>query len=394
VLDEDKARNFQDLLSRLDGSVSPTDAVREQLNQSFELLSQQQERLNYHWQSLEQQRSQTQQRQSEVDQRGQEIQNRWNEWHQAQATLEQARAELKAQQSALTAKEEYAGILGVQLQHNEDLYQQMYRLAENSDNIQIGRQVDIVALEKLSIDELQKLVRDLESELEKSSRFVESQEEELTLKQQEIEELKAKIQAANDYDRLNLENELADEQDGYQMLNETLVGQRRSLQERKTILSQHQSLLRRRQGLPEPEGRGPVVDLGPVIAQVETLRHQQVEELHKLEAQIQQIKAAIQQAEGLVNNQSAEQENKRNALKQQESELVGERSQLAELQGKIALYQEWLQPVQDAADGLRQKLEAIAGDLSQVQETGNSQSQALAEIRQLLASLTNTPEFV
>ncbi|MBF2029026.1 MAG: hypothetical protein IGS48_20070 [Oscillatoriales cyanobacterium C42_A2020_001] len=393
VLDEEKARSLQELLNRLSSSAPSTDGIREQVNGSLEAFNQQQERLGMHWQLLEQLRSQAQQSQSEVEQQSQTIHARWQEWHQAQEALEQARSELKAQQSALNTKQEYARMLSVQMQHSEEVHQQLFRLAETSDKVKVGLQVDVEALEKMPLDELQKLAQELEAELEKMSRFVHIQEEELNAKQQEIEEIRAKIQAANEYDRLNLENELADEQDGYQMLNETLVGQRRNLQARKSVLSQHQTVLRRRQGMPEPEGSNGVIDLSPVTMLVDVQRQQQAEELQKLEAQIEQMKTAIQQAEGLIASQTTDQEDKRNELKQLEAELVGRRATVAELQGKVSLYQEMLQPLQDAADGLRHKLEAIAGSLNQMQEGCNHQLQALDEMRQTLLSLTNTPEL-
>ncbi len=394
VLDEEQASKIQELLSHLSGTVPPTDSIRDNLNQSLEGLTQQQAFLGQHWQNLEQQRSTAQQLQHEVDRQTFDIQQRWQEWHQAQEALEQARAEFKIQQSALQHKQDYARMLSIQVQQNEDLHQQMYRLADASDNITISQQVDVTALEKMPVDELQRVVQDLERDLEKLSRFVESQEEELRLKQQEIEELQAKIQAANDFDRLNLENDLADEQDGYQMLNETLVGQRRNLRERKGILNQHQMVLRRRQGvLADSDGQNSGIDLGPLLGQIESQRHQQAEELQKLESQIEQMRAAIDQAQGLVNSQTAEQENKRNELKQAEELVKGRRKEVAEIWGRVNLYQEMLQPVQDGVDALRQRLESIAGIMSQVQEAGDYQLQAIAEMRQIIVNLTSTPEL-
>lgn len=390
-LDEEQARTIQELLNRLASSMPPTNSVREQLDWSFEVLTQQQNVLNQHWQTLEQQRSQAQQQQDELERQADEIHQRWREWHQAQESLEQARAELKAQQSALNAKQDYSRMLSVQLQNNEDLHQQIYRLAETSDKIRIGGQpVDLEALEKMPIDELQRTVQDLERELEKLSQFVESQEEELTAKQEEIDELQAKIQTVSEFDRLSLENDLADSQDGWQMLNETLVGQRRSLQERKSTLNQHQAVLRRRQGHGAEEGQEPDIDLSPILGQVDALRQQQAEELQKLENQLEQMQSAIQQAQGMVTTQSVEQENQRNDLKQQEQTLQARRVSTAEIMGKVNSYQEILQPIQDGVDGLRQKLEAIGGSLAQAQASGDDQQQAIAEMRQIISSVTSS----
>lgn len=390
-LDEEKARSLQNLLNRLSGTTPATDGMRDQVNGAFERFNQQQERLGSHWQLLDQLRSQAQQQQNDVEQQSQELHNRWQSWHQAQEALEQAQAELKAQQTLLTTKQEYALLLSTQLQTSEEAYQQLFRLAETSDVVKVGASVDVEALEKMSLDELQKLTQDLQSELEKMSGFVQSQEEELTAKQQEIDDIKAKIAAANDFDRLNLENELADEQDGYQMLNETLVGQRRNLQSRQSVLSQHQAVLCRRQGMPAPEGATVAIDLTPVTTLIESQRQRQSEELQKLEAQIEQMKVAIQQAEELVTNQTGEQENRRSELKQFEFDLMGRRSATAEVQGKVGLYQEMLQPMQDAADSLRQQLETLAGSLGQVQETSQQQQAAIAEMHQLMQNLTSQP---
>ncbi|HEY9909305.1 MAG TPA: pilus motility taxis protein HmpF [Thermosynechococcaceae cyanobacterium] len=393
VLDEDKARTIHDLLNRLSGAVLPAEAPREQVNQSLEVLHQQQALMSQHWQNLEQQRNTSQQLQAEVDRQAQEIQSRWQEWQQAQDSLEQARSELKVQKNALNQKQEYSRMLGVQLQHQEDLYQQTYRLSEVSDKVTIGQLIDTEALGRLSIDELQRIVQDLERDLEKLSRFVESQEEELGYKQEEIDAIQARIQAASEYDRLSLENELADEQDGYQMLNETLVGQRRSLREREGVLRQHQEFLSRRQGNTDGDTQGSEIDLGPILNHIEAQRQQQSEELRKLENQIEQMQSAIQQAQGMISSQTIEQENKRNELKVQDQTLQAQRSSLAENWGRVNLYQELLQPLQDGIDGLRQRLEGTAGAIVHVQESGDHQLQAIAEMRQVLISLTSLPEL-
>ncbi|MGA7933596.1 MAG: pilus motility taxis protein HmpF [Kovacikia sp.] len=391
-LDDEQAQAIQGLLERLSGSIPSVEFVREEMNQSLEIVTQQQNSLAHHWQTLEQQRSTAQQSQEEVDRQAEDIHQRWQQWHQSQESLEQARAELKVQQSSLNQKQESSQMLGVQLQHQEDLYQQVYRLADSSDKVAIGQQIDLETLAKMPLNELQTLVQDLERDLQKLSQFVESQEEELRLKQQEIDQIKVKIATTNGLD-LNLENELADEQDGYQMLNETLVGQRRNLRERKNLLNQHQAVLRRRQGQANGSDQEDEIDLGPILGQIEALRHQQADELQKLENQIAQMRGAIDQAQSLVISQTAEQENKRNDLKQMEQKLLDRRREVAEMWGRVNLYQEMLQPIQDHVDSLRHRLDSLAGNMSQMQESGDEQGRAIAEIRQILVSLTNTPEL-
>jgi chromosome segregation ATPase len=392
-LDDEQARTLYGLLDKIATAVPQAESWIDQANTALAAISEHQNLLGQHWQNLEQQRTTAHQLQTEVERRGQEIQTHWQTWEQAQELVEQARIELNAQQKLLASKREYAQMLGLQLQSQDELNQQIYRLAEGADNITISsQQVDLAALEKMPLDELQRLVQELEQELVKLSQFVESQEEELRSKQEEIDALQAKIQAASEFDRLNLENELTDEQDGYQMLNETLVGQRRSLGERRGLLNQHQMVLRRRLGQPTEAGQDMGIDLGPLLTQVENQRHQQAEELQKLESQIEQVQLAIQQAEALLNTQGQEQEQKRQELKQSEQALVAQRAELAEIWGKVNLYQELLQPFQDSIDRLRQQLESLVNGLSQGQSAGE-QLQAIAEMRQILGRLSNIPEL-
>jgi hypothetical protein len=142
----------------------------------------------------------------------------------------------------------------------------------------------------MPIDELQGLVQHLQQDLEKVFRFVNDQEEELTLQRETIEELQGKIQAASEYDRMALENEMADERESYQMLNETLVGQRLRLQEREDVLKQHQAVLWRRLGTANAPKQGGDMELGPIVAQLNTQRQQQSQELQRLENEIQQVR--------------------------------------------------------------------------------------------------------
>jgi septal ring factor EnvC (AmiA/AmiB activator) len=65
----------------------------------------------------------------------------------------------------------------------------------------------------------------------------------------------------------------------------------------------------------------------------------------------------------------------------------------AELSGKVSLYQETLQPQQDSLNEIRQKLEAIAAALTQIQETGDYQLQAIAQMRQTIEGLIESPEM-
>jgi chromosome segregation ATPase len=395
-LDIAQAHQMQELLNRLSGAVAPTETVREQLNLSFEVVSQQQSTFDHYWHQLNQQQTAAQQLQDEVEQQAQEIHQHWQEWHQLQDALEQARADLKAQQSTLQLKQEYIQVLSKQLQSQEALHQQVVGLTGFSGRSHLATKVDLEALEKMPLEELQTVVADLQKDLEKVCGFVNSQEEELSVQQKVIEKLEGQIQEVNEYDGLQLDAELADERESYQMLNKTLVGQRRNVLERQEILKMHQVMLARRQGLPLEDDKAPEIDLGPILAQIDGIKQQHTQSLRQLEDEVQELRSAIEQAQSSVDQQVAAQESRLSELKQFEQQWQSKKAAAAEMWGRVSTYQETLQPPQDGLDSLREKLETIAGVMAQFQEASDYQLQAIAEMRQAIMNLTGnqSPEFI
>jgi chromosome segregation ATPase len=393
VLDEAQSQVLSELLNRLSSRTAPTEVVQEHLNTAWEFVEKQQAILNPHWQQLEQQKTVATQQQEEVDRLGQTLCDRQNAWQQTQNSLEQQKAELKVSAALLAGKQEYAQILKAQLQNQEELYQQLQTLAASSGGI--GQQIDVPALENMPLDELQKLVQDLQQKFDIDSNFVHEQEQELKYKQETIETLQNKVSQASDQEVINLEIELAEEKDLYQMLNQSLVGQRRNLLQRQKLIKQHQNILLRRQGhTVEQLETEPKIDLSPILSQAENYRQQQSQELQKLEREIEQIRAGLELTEGMIQNQSHELEEKRQELKTMEDNLLSLRTATAQLWGRINLYQEALQPIQDCLDSLRGKLQAITESLAQVKEVGDDHLQAISQLRHTLVSLISQPELI
>jgi len=387
-LNAEQAQQLQGLVDRLLGAAIPTGTVREQLDLAFAILTQQQETLNYHWHNLEQHRNSANELQAEVDRQAQELLNRKQQWQQTQAAIAQSQTELQVKQSLQAIEQEQAQALSAQIQAHESLQQQIRALAEVA-GVRIGPKVDIEAIEQKSIEELQSLVQELQRDFEKSSRFVQSQEEELTVQKQTVEEIKAKLQQGSD--RAQLEAELGEEQDRYQMLDQTLVGQRRNLQEREEVLRQHQIVLARKQGLPEPETVSSGSEFDGVANQLESLRQQQAQTLQTLESQIQQRQPEIDQIQGAIAQQTGEHDSEQRAIDEFEQHWQSQKSSAAELWGKVNTYQDTLQPMQDSLNGLREKLEAISGVMNQCQEASDQQQQAIAEMQQHVQNMGGNP---
>jgi chromosome segregation ATPase len=394
-LDEEQSRVLRELLDRLSSRVAPTETVREHLDFAFELVEKQQATLNQYWEKLEQEKTVAAQQQEEVDRLGQTFIDSQNTWQQAQTSFHQHTAEFKVNTAIFASKQDYARILKEQLRNQEELYQQIQSLAATSGDVILGQKVDVKALENMPLDELQKVVQDLQDKLDIDSTFVHDQEQELKYKQETIEEIQNKINQASDHDVINLEMELADETDLYQMLNQSLVGQRRNLLQRQKLLKQHQSVLLRRQGQTvdhQPEDNQ--IDLGPLLLQTENQRQQQSQELQKLEREIEQMQAGMELAQGMIENQSHDLEEQRQELKTMEDNLQSLKTATIECWGRVNLYQETLQPIQDSVDGLRQKLQGMVESLAQVQQTGDDQLQAIAQMRHTLMDLISQPELI
>ncbi len=396
VLDEEQSRVMSELLDRLSSRVAPTETVREHLHLAFELVEKQQATLTPHWQKLEEHKSAIAQQQEEVERLSQTFSDRQNALQEAQNSLVQQTAQLQINTANLTTKQEYARIIKEQLRSAEELYQQMHSLAATSGDVVLGKQADVEALEKMPLEELQKIVQDLQHKLEIDASFVHDQEQELTYKQEAIEELQTKLNHASDNDHINLELELTDEKDLYQMLNSSLVGQRRNMLQHQKFLKQHQAVLLRRQGhtVVEEEESNNKINLEPVLLQIETQRQQYSQEIQKLEREIEQIRSGVELNQGMIDNQTHDLEEKRQELKAIEENLLSLRRTTAELSGRVNLYQEALQPIQDSLDGLRQKLQGIGESLDQFQETGDYQVQAIAQLRHTLQSLMPQPELL
>ena len=395
VLDQEQSQVLSELLDKLDRSIAPTENVREHLNLAFEMVARQQNLLNPHWQQLEQQRTAVEQQFLEVDRRAQILVERQNEYQQCQIFLDRQAVELVVNTGTLNSKQEYARMLKEHWRSQEKLYQQIQSLTGMSNHRIHSQQVDVQALEKMSLEELQKTVRDLQNELENVSSFVNEQEQELTYKQETIEELQQKLNQASQLEKSTLEAELIDEKDLYQMINESMVGQRRSLLERQEFLKQHQIVLLRRQG----NTLGNELDnkqsnLIPILLQIEQVQKQQSEELQNLEREIEQILTNVEEIQGIIDHQTQQQEMKRQELEIMEQNLLSLRTATAELCGRVNLYQEVLQPLQDGLDGLNHKLQGIAEALAQVQESGDYQLQAITGMRQTLLSLISQPQLL
>ncbi|MBD1916769.1 MULTISPECIES: pilus motility taxis protein HmpF [Cyanophyceae] len=390
-LDPDQVANLQGALNRLTEAVMPVEALRDPLTHATDGLNYHQGLLGDYRQALEGQRQGLEQRQQEVDQQASQLNQRWADWRRAEAALVAKREDLKLRQQMVKTQQEQIQTLTDTLQAQANLHQKIYDLLNTTDKVRLSKKVDVAALEAMDLDHLQTMVGDLEKDLVKMSRFVSDQEEELTLEQQAIDEIKLKIEQASEFERLQLETEIEEEQDRYQMLNETLVGQRRNLLEREEVLSQHQAVLRRRQGLTVEETPVSAVDLEPLLNTIDTQRQHTTDTIQALETEVKKLQDSIGQLKKEIEAAEAALATNRAEVEAFEADLRRQQQDLAGLMGKLAVCEELLNPAQESVNGLRQSLENLTGAVTKLQEVNDYQLQAIAELRQTVVSV-GTPQ--
>jgi len=390
-VDEELKSVLDSLINRLSAPILSIDEVRKCLNYAFEFTNQQQNNLNIHWQKLEVQRHSANQQEKEGEELVQILFSNKQQLQQAQDYLAQQLTQMQLKTAVVNSKRELATILKWHLGSEEELSQKLRILVVNTDVKVSKPEIDVTALEQMPMKELERMIQDWQDKLERDSGFVQEQEQELKYKQELIEEIQQKIVHSSEEERVNLELELADEQDLYQMLNKSLVGQRRNLIGQQKTLQQNQVVLWQRQGI-LLDTKGEPSDFESIISELETQKQQKSAEIEGLEIYIAQTLTAMETDQELINHQTQEVEEKRRKVNSLEEQFLNLRMASAEYMGRVSLYQEALQPIQDALDRLREQLDMIAVSLTQLQEFDDSRMQVVAELRQVIGSFMNLSE--
>ncbi len=363
LLDESQVRALEAQIAQVAASSQAAEGLQAQVVALSEKLESQQPVLDQFWQQAE----------AAGEGSGGGL-GQWDAWSDSLAELEQMKGELAGLQRELVAKKQATDSLQRQLKANSLLSKQLTLLAGGLDP-ELAAQMNMAELEAMSLEELEAKVQERQKDYDRIFNFVNDQEEELRLQQQAMEELKVKISEASEFDRLTLETELADEQESYNILDDSMFDQRRTLSERKALLNEYQELLAKRQGQAQ-EGAAPSVDLGPVLTQLETDTKQQTQQLEEFKAEVQTLEAKIQELEGQVAAKAEAQEQ----LKQQAAASGGGDSSEA--------YRAVLNPVQDMVNGLREQLQSLNSECENLQASRNHQTQLINDMRSMLAEMS------
>ncbi len=328
------------------------------VQETLQAVEFQQDLLQQHLDKLQQQQKQSQADEAEMARQQQLIADRKQELQQLQASLEQAQTEWEVQQNALSIRQEYAQQLTNRVQTEEESYQKILMMSRGGVDVTVSDRVDIQQVENLPLEELQAMVATLQKEVDQSTNMVHLQEEELQERQADIAKMEEEIAEATAFDKLNLENELSDEQDAYQMLEQTLQGQRETLADRQSALEVYIGVLNHRQGNNSGD-----MEWHAILSILAEQRRQQQEELEHTKSEIQQLEATINSTKANVEKQVNEYLVRSEEVQKMEQSLQSLRENTTEIRAKIALYEELIQPLQNQIDTLKGNLGGVTAQM-------------------------------
>ncbi len=387
VLNEEQAGQIKQLIAQLSSAILPTDYIQEQISWAKEQLNHEQANCGHRQDMLKQQRANFTQKQEEFKQQGEKLIRRKQELEAQIASLEQEKTELLVGQNNLKNKQKLAQTIDIDLEKINSIYEMLNPLAVLSGDINLEGKLDLGALENMPLGELEKKVNNLQQELERDVQFVRDQEEELMLQLQVIDELKNKVEAATPYDSLGWETKLSEEQDGYKMLERSLMGSRRKLREREAILKQHMWVLRSRTGIFDSDAEDNKINLQPVLQQLETQKQRLHEEREQLATEIELLQSSISVREERLQQQSLQIYAKQQELLREEENWQQAKVSIALLQFQVNSEEKVLSRNLKSLNSYGQQLQYLEQFLAQLTENKANQEEALKEMQLTMTAI-------
>ena len=382
-LSDEQTAQIHSALADLRQPDSIASTVAGKVTSAFELMTRHQADLDEGRQRLSQKQAELTTAQAELDSQTENLLTMKRSLVEAEAKLHNTQVHLRQQQSLLSAKQEHNQLLTEQLKHQTELHQQVYGLLNATDKVRLSKKIDVASLEAMAAEELDALVTRLEADLGKMIQFVNDQEDELKLQQDEIDALKGKLSEVNEDDRLQLETQIAEESDRHVMLNRTLVGQRRNLLERKEVLNQHRAVLLRRQGL-AAEGMGSGIELEPVLEEIDKLRALLGEQIQQVEIEITQLQSELDPVKQTRLQLQQVTDQQRQKMADAELAFSNQHQVVGELQGQVRLYESMLAVIEGHVGGFEQVLEEVSIAVGQWQQAKAEQQRAITLVQQVV----------
>ena len=385
VLDQAQATAIKENLAIISSSNDSINNLKDKIVATESTVQQQQQMLQSHWQNLAQNSENIVPLRQELENMAGELSQKKEQFESLAEKIYQGKHQISLEKKSLEVKQELAQFFNLQ----SDSQNNMLQLLSGSESDTEGTaKIDLDELENMPLPSLETTVESLKKDLEKVARFVNDQEEELDWQCKAVEELEAKIAGVGEFERLTLEQELADEKEAKKMLDQTLVGQRRSLKERHRVLLEHSRVLKRRQGIIDFDFESEIqnIDLTPIKQGLEQQQQQLYQQQQDLATEVAQIEQSIQTLAGELEQQRTQKNQLESEIEQQQDAWRELNQRVVQIQSQIDFYQQQLQPLQDTLDTINHQIT----EMRQLTLDGEGQNstQALSEIKQIVDELT------
>ena len=315
------------------------------------LIDSQQKFLDTYWQQLESEKNSLPNREEELDAKQNELKLYRQELDNKQTQLQQLIISAQSNKNILLEKEERIKQLNLQLEAIARLEQEVSVLADDEDE-----NIDINALENMPLGELEDTVNKLQQETSKLVNFVNLQEEELSLQANEVKEIEEEILKSNEVEKFGLDSELADAREAMKLLNETLVGQRKTLKKQQKTLNEHLKILTRRKGVADVDFKE-TINIRPLIGEMAKQRQDFTQRKERLNLEVEQLRSSQKKLEQEVFQLEKEYEEQKAKSQEKEKQLLQIYQQITETECNISLLEQVLEPVQERLKTLSDKLQ-------------------------------------
>ncbi|WP_055077501.1 pilus motility taxis protein HmpF [Pseudanabaena sp. 'Roaring Creek'] len=387
ALTVEQAENIKALISQLSTNFTNPDSLRNRVHSALDLINKRQEVLTEFWQGLDGLKNEAEKQKGILAKSTEELNNRKNQWQQTQIALADAQAELKAQRGILKLQENNIAMSRLQLDAQIDLYEQTSNAIESlggPGSIEVLSPEEESRLQSMTIEELESTIKALQADFDRLVNYVSAQEDELAGLEGEIADIQSQVETADQFARIELESNKEFVEEQYNLLEESVSGMRRGMQERLSVLNQQKAILDRRKGITVEES--PVQSLLPLLSQIEAQKNRQEQELMKMESQIEAVRNYTQQQQEVLGKQTQDHLQQEQAIRASEAQQQDRIRLVAEMLGQISAQEKLLRPVQDIVDTLRPQLEGAIQDLGNM-SNGNNSSQVLADLQSIIQSL-------
>lgn len=385
VLDPTQATEIKNKLTSLRSFTNVGNSLKSQLDLAAGAIKNQETIWESYSGNLEQYSQSLLTKRQELEANGTELANKKQQIESLIIAIKETEQQLGIEQKSLEVKQELTQFLDLECNSQNQILQMLSGTESDANG---NQKIDINQLENMPLPNLEAIVENLKKDLEKVARFVNDQEEELGWQCKAVEELEAKIEQVGEFERLSLEQELADEREAKKMLDQTLVGQRRSLKERHQVLLEHSRVLKRRHGIVDFDFESEIkdIDLEPIkkglAQQHEKLQQRQQE----LAAEVAQIEQSIQVLETKLQQQLNQKNDLELAIAKQQEDWQVLNTDVIQLQSQIDFYDQQLKPLEAAKNSL-------SNEISQMEQLlanyfADDPAKAVEEIEGIINQLT------